>query len=107
MRVTVSHNKGLQGAMQVVNDSADQLFATAAAGPVQVTDVQRKWEGSTMDFAFSARMGIFSAPIKGKVYVTEKDVTLDVDLPPLLKQFLPEDKIKQQVEGKIRGLLTA
>lgn len=93
--------------MKVVNDSADQLVASATAGPVQVTDIHRKWEGSNMDFSFTARMGILSAPIKGKVYVTDKDVTIDVDLPPLLRQFVPEEKIKQQVEGRVKGLLTA
>jgi len=107
MRITVSHNKGLQGAMKAVNDSAEQLFMSAATGPVQVTDVQRSWEGSTMDFAFTARMGLFSAPIKGKTYVTERDVTIDVELPALLKQFIPEEKVKQQMEGRVRGLLSA
>src|SRR4051794_9384623 len=107
MRVTVNHDKGLQGATKVVNDSADQLLANAASGPVQITDLQRTWNGSTMDFAFVGRMGFFSAPIKGKVYVTEKDVTVDVELPGLLKQFMPEDKVKSQIETRVRGLLNA
>src|SRR5947209_3682530 len=107
MRVTVSHNKGLEGAKKIVNDSADNLFAGTVGGPVQITDVYRNWNGSDMDFAFTGRMGIFSAPIKGKVYVTEKDVTIDVELPGMLKNLIPEEKVKQQVEARVRGLLNA
>jgi hypothetical protein len=107
MRVTVSHNKGLQGAMKLVNDSSDQLMASAATAPVQITDSVKRWEGSTMHFSFVGRMGIFSAPIKGLVHCTEKDVTIDVELPGMLKQFVPEEKMRQQVEGRIRGMLNA
>jgi len=105
MRVTVNHDKGLQGATKIVNDSADQLLASAASGPVTITDMNRQWNGSTMDFSFVGRMGFFSAPIKGKVYVTEKDVTVDVELPALLKQFMPEEKVRASLEGRVRGLL--
>src|SRR4051794_7947824 len=104
MRVTVSHNKGVQGATKIVNDSAEQLLASATTGPVQITDVQRNWQGSDMDFSFNARMGFFGAPIKGKVLVTDKDVTVDVELPGMLKNLIPEEKVRQQMEGKIRGL---
>jgi len=107
MRVTVNHNKGLDGATKIVNDSADQLLASAASGPVKITDMQREWNGSTMDFSFVGRMGFFSAPIKGKVYVTDRDVTVDVDLPGLLKQFMPEEKVRAAVEGRVRGLLNS
>jgi hypothetical protein len=106
MRVTVSHDKGLEGAKKVVNDSADQLVRSAATGPVQVTDIERRWDGSTMYFSFTGRMGIFSAPIKGTVECSEAEVTVDVELPGMLKKLVPEEKIKQQVEGRVRGLLT-
>jgi len=105
MRVTVNHDKGLEGAKKIVNDSADQLLASAASGPVKITDMNRQWNGNNMDFAFVGRMGFFSAPIRGQVLVTEKEVTIDVELPGLLKQFMPEEKIRAQVEGRVRGLL--
>jgi hypothetical protein len=107
MRVTVTHNKGLQGVMKIVNDSADQLVASASTGPVVVTEVNRRWDGATMYFSFVGRMGIFSAPIKGYVQCAEQDVTVDIELPGMLKQFIPEEKVKQQVEGRVRGLLNA
>lgn len=107
MRVTVTHNKGLQGVKKIVEDSADQLMASTTSGPVVVTDVERRWDGSTLHFSFVGRMGIFTAPIRGYVQCAEKDVTVDIELPGMLKQFVPEDKLKQQVEGRVKGLLNA
>lgn len=106
MRVTVSHNKGLEGAKQLVNDASDQLFTGMPGSPVQIVDQQKRWEGSTMHFSFTGKMGFFSAPFRGWVECTEKDVTVEVELPALLKLFLPEDKIRQSVEGRVKGLLT-
>ena len=107
MRVTVTHNKGLQGVMKIVDESADQLMASATTGPVVVTEVNRRWDGSTLHFSFTGRMGIFSAPIRGTVECSEKDVTVDIELPGALKHFIPEEKVKQQVEGRVKGLLNS
>lgn len=93
--------------MKIVNDSADQLMASAATGPVTVSDVERRWDGSTMYFSFKGRMGFFSSSVKGYVQCTEKDVTVEVDLPAALKAFVPEEKVKGQLEGRVRGLLNA
>jgi hypothetical protein len=106
MRVTVSHDKGLQGARKIVDDSAEQLFKGAPGNPLQIVEQQKRWDGNTMHFSFTAKMGIFTAPLKGFVEVTEKDVTVECELPGLLKSFIPEEKVKSQVEGRIRGLLT-
>lgn len=105
MRVTVSHNKGLQGAIKTVNDCSDQLLASTATGPVTVTDVQKNWQGNTMNFSFTGKMGFFTAPIKGYVLCNEADVTVDVELPGALKHLVPEEKVKAQVESRVRGLL--
>ena len=107
MRVTVSHNKGLQGATELVNQYSDQLLASAATGPVTIKNVQKRWEGSTMHFSLTGKMGIFSAPLRGYVQCTEKDITFDVDLPPMLTKFVPEEKIKTQLESRVRGMLNA
>ena len=106
MRVTVTHNKGLQGARKLVDDSATQLFQGAAGAPVQIVDQQKRWEGDTMHYSFTGKMGFFSAPIKGWVQVTEKDVTIECELPELLKKFMPEEKVRASVESRVRGLLT-
>jgi len=106
MRVTVSHNKGLQGARKQVEDSAEEVFKGVPGSPIQIVDQQKRWEGDTMHFSFTGKMGFFTAPLKGWVLVTEKDVTIECELPGLLKQFMPEDKLKATIESRVRGLLT-
>lgn len=106
MRVTVTHNKGLQGAKKLVDESAAEAFKGAPGVPIQIVDQEKRWEGDTMHFSFTGKMGFFSAPIKGWVYVTEKDVTIECELPGILKQFMPEDKLKTRIESRVRGLLT-
>ena len=106
MRVTVTHNKGLQGAKKLVDDSASQLFQGAAGAPVQIVDQQKRWEGDTMHYSFTGKMGIFSAPMKGWVLVQEKDVTIELELPEILKKFMPEEKVRATLESRVKGLLT-
>ena len=59
-----------------------------------------------MHFSFTGKMGFFSAPIKGWVQVNEKEVTIECELPGILKQFMPEDKLKARIESRVRGFLT-
>ena len=106
MRVTVSHNKGRQGAKKIVDDSAAELFKGAPGTGIQIVDYHREWKGDTMFFSFTGKMGFFSTPLKGSVQVTEKDVTIDVDLPGILEKFMPEEKVRAGIETKVRGLLT-
>jgi hypothetical protein len=106
MRITVTHNKGLQGAKKLVDDSATELFKGTPGTPVQIVDQQRRWDGDTMHYSFTGKMAFFSAPIKGWIQVTEKDVTIECELPELVKKFMPEDKVKAGIESRVRGLLT-
>ena len=105
MRVTVTHTKGLEGARKLVDDSATEIFKGAPGMPIQIVDQEKRWEGDTMHFSFTGKMGFFSAPIKGWALVTEKDVTVECELPGLLKQFMPEEKIRAQISGRVKGLL--
>ncbi len=106
MRVTVTHNKGLEGAKKLVDDSAAELFKGAPGTPVQIVDQEKRWDGNTMHYSFTGKMGFFSAPIKGWVQVTEKDVTIECELPELVKKFMPEDKVRAGIETRVKGLLT-
>ncbi len=106
MRVTVTHNKTQQEVMKIVDDSAEQLFQGMPGSPVKIVDHRKHWDGSLMHFNFTGKMGFFTAPLRGTVLVTEKDVTVECELPALLKSFLPEQKIAESVKSRVRGLLT-
>lgn len=105
MRVSVSHNKTKQEAMRTVNEAADQVLRPGATGLLQISDVQKSWAASTMTFSLTASFAVMRSVIKGSIEVTDKDVIIECDLPQLLTRFVPEEKIRSGIEGKIRGLL--
>lgn len=41
---------------------------------------QGVWQRSTLNFMLTAKMGLITTPIKGTVEVTDKELTIDVDL---------------------------
>jgi hypothetical protein len=102
MRVTVSHNRRKEEIMRSVDRSINDLFKGM---PIQISNERRKWTGSRMDFAFEAKMGFMSAPIKGFIDVMDRDVTVDADLGWLEKLF-PAKQAQAALEGRIKGLLT-
>ncbi len=106
MRVSVSHTKGKQEAMRIIDQTADDFMKGMLAGPVQITNQRKVWKGSTMDFGFTGRMGFFSAPINGTITVTETEAIIDVELPGILKKFFPEERMQSEVQNRVRGLLT-
>jgi Putative polyhydroxyalkanoic acid system protein (PHA_gran_rgn) len=104
VRISVSHNRTKEEAVQTVDRTIDDLFKEAGALPVKLTVEHRSWQGSTMTFALTAKMGFMSTPIKGTVEVTDRDVIVDADL-GMLGRFV-NDKTAQQVLGsRIKGLL--
>lgn len=92
--------------MRSVDRSFDDLLRDTAAIPLKIEDEQRSWTGSIMTFSLRARAGLLSAPIKGTVTVTERDLTIDADL-GLLERFLGGSAAKTVLENKVRGLLGA
>ena len=104
MRVTIAHEKGQQEAKRIVDQSAQDLIQSVAAGPVKIVDPVKTWDGNTMTFSFRGKMGLFGATVHGTVLVNEKDVTIDVELPGMVKKFVAEDKIRAALETKAKGL---
>ncbi len=106
MRVTVSHNKQKQEAVQAVDGAIERLLLPGGAGPVKLRNVQKRWDGDTLHFSFNATMAFFSSPIRGFVQVSDRDITIDADLPSMLTRFVPEQRIEDGVRQRVRGLLT-
>ncbi len=105
MRVTVSHNKSKAEVKRAVDRSFDDLFRGVGSLPIQLTNEHRNWQGETLTFACTAKMGFLSNAIKGTVEVTDKDVTIDADL-GMLERLLSATTVRTSLEGKVRGLLT-
>lgn len=91
--------------MRAVDRSFDDLFRGIGVVPIQFVDERRSWQGSTLTFSLSAKMGFVSTPMKGFIEVTDRDITIDADL-GLLERLIPVAKTQAAITSRIRGLLT-
>jgi hypothetical protein len=105
MRITVSHNRSKEEIMQSVDRSINDLFQGIGVIPVQFVQEHKSWQDSTLSFALTAKMGLISTPFKGTVDVTDRDLTIDVDL-GILERMIPAKKAQEVISQHVRGLLT-
>lgn len=104
MRITVSHNRSKEEVIQTVDRSFNSLFDGIGAIPVRLVQEHKSWQGSTLTFALSAKMGLLSTPIKGTVEVTDRDIIIDADL-GILERMIPAKKAQEVIGQHVRGLL--
>jgi hypothetical protein len=71
---------------------------------VRLVVEQRNWQGSTLTFSLSAKMGLVSSSIRGTVEVTDRDLTIDVDL-GLLERLVPAQTVRDVISSRVKGLL--
>jgi Putative polyhydroxyalkanoic acid system protein (PHA_gran_rgn) len=105
MRITVSHNKTPEEIRARIDRGFDDIFKGLPVGPIQLTDEERVWVGNTLNFAFNAQAAFLTVPVKGWILVEPQLVTIEVELPAFLKNFLPEEKVAAAVESGVKGLL--
>ena len=105
MRITVSHSRSKEEAIRAIDRSFDELFRGIGILPLEVVDPHRSWQGQTLNFSFTAKMGVLHTPIKGTIEVRDHDLTIDVDL-GLLEKLLPSKQTQTALEGRVKGLLT-
>jgi hypothetical protein len=103
MRITVSHNRSKDEVIRAVDRSVDDLLQSTGL-PVRIVPQQKSWQGSTMTFALTAKMGLLSTPIKGTIEVTDRDLTIDADL-GILERMIPAKKAQEAITSHVRGLL--
>jgi hypothetical protein len=104
MRVTVAHTRSKEEVVRAVDRSFDDLFRDIGVIPVRFAEERRSWQGSTLTFAISAKMGFISTPMTGTIEVTDSDVTIDVDL-GILERLIPATKVRTSISNRVRGLL--
>ena len=105
MRITVSHTKSKEEVIRAVDHSLDDLFRGIGMIPLQFVEERRSWQGSTLSFSLSAKMGAVSTPIKGTIEVTDRNLTIDADL-GLLERLIPGTAVREGIGDRVRKLLT-
>jgi hypothetical protein len=104
VKITISHGSNKEAVKQAVNRSLDDLFTSSVPQPVKLVQQHRSWSGDSLSFSFLATMGLLRTPITGTVHVTDREVTIDVNL-GLLERLIPADKARQAVATRLKGLL--
>lgn len=104
MRVTVSHDRPVGEVKQAVDRSFDDLFKSIVNLPIQLLEEQRSWNADKLAFSLIAKMGPLSTPLKGTIEVTDRDVTIDVDL-GLLERLIPAEQRREALGHRLKGLL--
>ena len=104
MRVTVSHNRPVEEVKSNVDRSFEDMFKAVAGMPLQLAQEEKTWKGNRLNFSLLAKMGFMSTPIKGFIDVTDRDVTIDVDL-GIFERLIPAEKVRGVLGDRVRGLL--
>jgi hypothetical protein len=107
MKVVVAHHSTEQAVKATVDQGVDQLLAGAGGTSVKIVDQKKSWEGSVMTFSCTGKVGFISVPLAATVTVDDTNVTVDCDLPPMVKNFVGEDKVRAIVEENVRKMIGA
>src|SRR5580700_253889 len=105
MTVIVAHHSTQQEAMKKLDQASEKLLATEIKN-VQIVDQKKSWTGPVMSFSFTGKMGFISLPLAGTASVDDTNITLDCELPSLLKNVMGEEKVRATVEQNIRALVS-
>jgi hypothetical protein len=105
MTIVIPHGTTAEKAMAIVDNSANSLFESTAGPHVELVDKTRSWNGPTMDFGLTARVGFISVPISGTIVVDVINVTVNCQLPALVNQFIGEEKIRAGLDRSVRAML--
>jgi|HubBroStandDraft_2_1064218.scaffolds.fasta_scaffold1250543_1 hypothetical protein len=104
MRVTINHNKGTEGAIEVIDRRIAEALKNLQSAPVEILNLERSWQGSTLTFSFTAKKGFLKGPVKGTVEVADTLVVVTVDA-GMFQHFIPEEKAQEAIRSKMRELL--
>jgi hypothetical protein len=106
MRVEVAHQLGKEAVVPVIDRCLGQLLGGFDSN-VEIVDKESSWHDSVMQFSFTGRVGYISVPLAGTIEANDANVVIHMDLPPMVKNFIGEEKIQEIVETNVREMLTA
>src|SRR5580704_3210559 len=102
MKVVVAHHSTEQAVKPVLDQGVDQLLTSAGGKSIQIVDQKKSWDGQVMTFSCTGKVGFISVPLAATVAVDDTNVTVECELPPMVKNFVGEDKVGGVVEGSVR-----
>jgi hypothetical protein len=103
--VIVPHDSTQQAAIETLDGAANKMLTGAGNASVKIVDQKKSWDGPKMNFSFTGKVGFISVPLTGTVTVDDTNVTLECELPAMVKNFVGEDKARAMVEERLKALI--
>ncbi len=104
MRIEQPHQLGKAEARKRVEALVEELLREKLPAGVVLSELVKEWNADTMQFSFTAKKGFFGAKITGSLAVTDNQLNLEIELPSILKSFVPEDKIRDAIQQKLASV---
>ena len=104
ININESHKLGAAEARRRVDAYADELADSTFPG-IRIEDVQKSWDGESLQTSFKASKGFFSKQITGSMQVEETSVTLEVEVPDLVFALMPRPEVESRIREKLREKL--
>ncbi|HEV2693747.1 MAG TPA: polyhydroxyalkanoic acid system family protein [Verrucomicrobiae bacterium] len=103
----MKHTLGKAEAIRRIDDMIEEAMRKGPPAGVTVADFSKAWSGDTLRISFQAKKGFFGVTIAGAVQVADELVTMDAELPGLLTAFVPEEKIRGDIQKQFAQILKA
>jgi hypothetical protein len=104
MKIVVAHHSTREATMRVLDGATDKLLGGGIKN-IQIVDQKRTWDGPVMSFSLTAKLGFISVPLAGTMAVDDINVTLECEVPPLVKNLMGEERFRSMMEENVQGLL--
>jgi hypothetical protein len=105
MHIEHPHELGREEAIERIDDFLEGLMRRQPPGGITIKDPEKRWDGNTMAFSFTAAKGLFGTSIRGLLRVEDDRVVMETDLPPLVRGFVGEDRIRDAISRELGRLL--
>ena len=105
MHIEQKHNLGKAEAIRRIDAKIEEAMRQGPPAGITMANFTKTWSGDTLRISFTAKKGFFGVNIAGVVQVTNDLVTMDADLPGLLTAFMPEEKIRGDIQKQLGQML--
>jgi hypothetical protein len=105
MHFEVPHTVGKEEAMRRINQSMEELEKQSLPAGITIKDFTKTWTDNVLRMSVWAGKSIFGGTIATTLTVEDTRVLIDIELPTMLKAFLPESQIEEGIRSKVTPLL--
>jgi putative polyhydroxyalkanoic acid system protein len=106
MHLEITHHLAKEEVIRRIDKAMEELQTQPLPAGVTLKDFTKAWTDNVLKVSFWAGKGFLGAAISLTVTVDETKVAIDLELPAMLKAFLPETQIEEGIKARVTPLLT-